>query len=101
MKIIAVNINKALSEGKNTIIATQRAWLLNQARCENFDFVIGVSTGRIRGYYVLNDVLIDLIDNNRVCFNLTSCNNEEKLRIDNFIKRRNTNLRYFVTKFIE
>jgi len=43
--IIAVNISKALAEGKQLLEAIEKAWDLDIEKCREHDFVIGVGKG--------------------------------------------------------
>ena len=97
MKLIAVNINKALAKKASAFDATKRAWKLNEVKFRKNlpDFVIGVASGIIKGYYKFEDVNTD-IEPKRVKFTLTNCDKNEISRIDTFTSERN--LKYFVIK---
>jgi len=100
MKIIAVNINKALASGASALVATERAWKLNINTCSGFDYVIGISGGVIRGWYNLNGVHVDHREPPRVKFDLTDCNPSEAMRIDNYINTMGIQLSKIRTKYI-
>ena len=100
MKIIAVNINKALASGASALIATERAWKLNMKICGVFDYVIGISGGAIHGWYNLNGVSIDHLEPPRVKFDITDCSPSEVLRINNYIQSRGIQLSKIRTKYI-
>lgn len=100
MKIIAVNINKALDSGANVKDATERAWKLNKENCSGYKYVIGVSKGVIRGYFKLNGVTTDLSEPPRVKFDLVPCSPSEKDLIDRFIDDEGINLNGITTKYI-
>jgi len=97
MKLIAVNIHKGLSKKVCPFNATKRAWKLNESKFRKKfpDFVIGVASGEIKGFYRLVDVSTDS-EPKRVKFNLKDCDDPEKANIISFINGRN--LRYFVIK---
>lgn len=101
MKIIAVNINKALaSNPRPTILdATKRAWKLNINRCKDYDYVIGVGNGHIQGFFRKTGEHIDLIEPPRVEFDLTPCNSQEENKIRDYCV--NKNLRGITTKYID
>ena len=100
MKIIAVNINKALaSNPRPTILdATKRAWKLNINRCKDYDYVIGVVNGHIVGSFSKTTEHQDSIQPNRVEFNLIPCNPQDDNLIRNYCN--NKNLRGITTKYI-
>jgi hypothetical protein len=97
MKILAVNIHNQLAKGLDFLASTERAWLLDENKFrENLpDFVIGVASGVIKGYFRLQDVFPD-IEPNRLRFSSVDCDKNEIDSIDNFTKDKN--LRYFVIK---
>jgi hypothetical protein len=98
MKIIAVNIRHNIHTVSTIIGATRRAWLLNQAKANSCDYVIGVSNGTVRGYFKLHSVHTDIREPNRVAFKLTNCDSKERRIINASI--RIVNLSRFVTKYI-
>jgi len=99
MKIIGVNIHKALSKKSTVINATERAWLLNKSKCAGFDYVIGVAGGQIKGYFKLNGVSADRKEPKRVKFDITACNTKEIRLINSFLGGGGHNLGHFVTKY--
>jgi hypothetical protein len=103
MKIIAVNINKALaSNPKPTVLdATKRAWKLKINRCKDYDYVIGVVNGVIIECFdkPKNGQHYDSIQPNRVEFDLTPCNIHDDNLIRNYCN--NKNLRGITTKYID
>jgi len=96
MKIIAVNIRKT-HEKKGPKKATEEAWKLNEDKFrENRpEFVIGVASGKIHGYYKFQNFLPD-IKSKRLIFSLTECDSLEIDKIDSFTNGKN--LKYFVIK---
>lgn len=109
MKIIAVNISRNVKEFE-VLEATERAWKLNLARTKNYDFVIGVSNGKVvdgdskvyGAYFKLINVkaIEDLIHNDRVKFMLKRCNDSEIDEIQNFLNDGlGKGLSYFTTKY--
>jgi len=100
MKIIAVNISKAL-RGKTPILtATERAWWLRLDICKQFDFVISVAGGNIYSYYKLISVNMDILEPTRVKFELIECTLIEKKSIDSYILKSKCSVSGFVTKYI-
>jgi hypothetical protein len=100
MKIIAVNINKALASGASELVATERAWKLNLNNCSGFDYVIGISGGVIRGWYNLNGVHVDYLEPPRLKFDLTDCDPSDAKKIDNYINKMGIQLSKIRTKYI-
>ncbi len=102
MKILAVNISKALDRKDiNNIvkiqIATERAWKLNAGKLilDIPEFVVGVASGIVYGYFNLKNATIDR-EPKRVRFTLNVCNEKDTRRIKIFLNGKN--LKYFVTK---
>jgi len=104
MKIIAVNINKALplNSLRATLIATERAWKLNINKCKNYTYVIGIAKGDIcsYAYFKLNGVTIDLTEPPRVKFDLSQCSQTEITNIDNYLSNNGIDLLGVTTKYI-
>jgi len=100
MKIIAVNINKALASGASALVATERAWKLNINTCSGFDYVIGISGGKIHGWFNLNGVSVDHREPPRVKFDITDCSSTDVSRINNYIRSRGIQLSKIRTKYI-
>lgn len=90
--IIAVNISKALAEGKTLQEATKKAWDLDIEKCREHDFVIGVEKGQIKSCFILMDVVFDTEDNKRVAFIIKQCSKETEQLIRNYIKDNDVNL---------
>lgn len=90
--IIAVNISKALAEGKTLQEATKRAWDLDIKKCREHDFVIGVEKGQIKSCFNLKDVFLDTIEKQRVAFVLEPCSEKTEQMIRNYIRDNDINL---------
>lgn len=90
--IIAVNISKALAEGKTLQEATKRAWDLDIEKCREHDFVIGVEKGQLKSCFILMEVVFDTEDNKRVAFIIKQCSKETEQLIRNYIKDNDVNL---------
>lgn len=90
--IIAVNIGKALAEGKTLIEATKRAWELDFEKCKEHDFVIGVEKGQIKSCFILIEVAFDIEDNKKVAFVLKPCSKETEQIIRSHIRDNDINL---------
>ncbi len=99
MKIIAVNINKALAAGTSPFDATKRAWIINEKkfRADIPKYVIGVSRGDIKGFYELEAVNKD-VEPRRLKFTLKEI---KETTITNSIKRFTSGkkLKHFVVKY--
>ena len=96
MKIIAVNIHKTYVK-KGAKKATEEAWNLNEEKFkENLpEFVIGVASGKIHGYFKFLNVFRDT-KSKRLKFSLIDCSSPEIDKIDQFTNGKN--LKYFVIK---
>jgi hypothetical protein len=90
--IIAVNISKALAEGKSLLEATERAWDLDIERCREHEYVIGVEKGQIKGCFKLENVVTDVGDKQRVAFVLEPCSAETEQMIISHIRDNDINL---------
>jgi len=97
MKIIAVNIHKGLAKKVSPFKATERAWKLNESKFRKNlpDYVIGVASGQIEGFYKLVNVSTDT-EPKRVKFSLKDCDDIEISNIKSFVNGKN--LKYFVIK---
>ena len=109
MKIIAVNISNNIKEFE-PFEATERAWKLNLARTKKYDYVIGVSNGKVvdgdskvdGAYFKLINVkaIEDLIHKDRVKFVLERCSDTEIKEIQDFLNDGlRKGLSYFTTKY--
>ncbi len=90
--IIAVNISKALAEGKTVLEATERAWDLDIEKCKEHDYVIGVEKGQIKGCFKLLNIISVTEDKQRVAFELERCSDETEQNIRNHIRNNDINL---------
>lgn len=90
--IIAVNISKALAEGKTLLEATKRAWDLDIERCREHEYVIGVEKGQIIGCFKLESVVADTENEQRVAFILDPCSAETEQMIRSYIRNNDINL---------
>ena len=101
MKIIAVNINKAMvSTPKLSVLdATKRAWKLNINRCKDYDYIIGVDNGNIKSFFRKTGEHIDSTQPSRVEFYLTPCNDQDEKLIRDYCK--NISLKFITTKYID
>ena len=92
--IIAVNISRALAEGKTPHEATERAWDLIADNCSEHEYVIGVSKGTIISCFVLISVEQYEEYPDRVKFDLKPCSPQEEETINNYILDNQVNLSY-------
>jgi hypothetical protein len=92
--IIAVNINRALASGLSIQNATERAWALSIDNCKKHEYVIGVVSGAVVGYFKLNNVIQDSQLPNRVKFDLIPCTGTDIQLIDDYISSNNISLDY-------
>lgn len=90
--IIAVNISKALAEGKQLLEAIEKAWDLDIEKCREHDFVIGVEKGQIRGCFIIINIFPDIENEHRVAFNLKPCSLGTDQMIRNYIRDNDINL---------
>jgi len=88
MKLIAVNISQTLPTSSSVLIATSSAWKLKHSKFSKhkIDFVIGVASGNIFGYYRMKT---SSTTGGRVSFSLINCTPKEKSAIDSFTKNKN------------
>ena len=101
MKIIAVNISVNIQNGYGIKDSVKRAWKLKKKKTENYNYVIGVISGSIKGYFKREDTIIDARHPDRIAFELKEISANEKKAIRNYIAKNNIGLRYFVTKYID
>ena len=90
--IIAVNISKALKEGKTPIEAAEKAWDLNIENCREHDFVIGVEKGQIIRCFIILEIFQDIENEQRVAFKLKQCGDETEKMIRSYLKANDINL---------
>jgi hypothetical protein len=98
MKIIAVNIYKQLAAGLTPLDATRRAWKLDIKKASRCDYVIGFSKDSVVEYFIIDRVMPDTINPNRVAFKLTPCTPAQKSSISRHIS--GVTFKYFVTKYL-
>ena len=96
MRIIAVNIRNNIS--KPPLLATQRAWKLNINRACKSDYVIGVASEDVYGYFRINGVMQDIQEPDRIAFDLIECTPNEIALINAAIT--SVNLKGIRTKYI-
>lgn len=99
MKIIAVNITKTLASGLSVQLSTEKEWKINLTKCSKYDYVIGVSRGKIEGLFKKINQNIILTKSNRVEFNLVEL--DATCIINCFNANTSIGLKGFVTKYIE
>ena len=90
--IIAVNISKALADGKSELEATRRAWDLDIEKCREHGYVIGVEKGQIICCFRLINVIPDDQLPERVKFELGQCSNDEEQNIRSYIRDNDISL---------
>lgn len=90
--IIAVNISKALKEGKTLLEATDKAWDLDIIKCREHDFVLGVERGQIKACFIILDIFPDQENEDRVAFKLKPCCEGTDNMIRNHIRDNDINL---------
>ena len=90
--IIAVNISKALADGKTLLQATERAWDLNIEKGREHDYVIGVKKGQIKGCFKLINVFPYTEFKQRVAFVLEPCSEKTEKIIRSHNRDNDINL---------
>lgn len=97
MKLLAVNIRITIKQlpPKEAI---ERAWRLNESKLNKYkpDFIIGVESGNIRGYFKIENSEPDYIQK-RVKFKLIKCTVDEETQIKSFINGKK--IKYFTVKY--
>ena len=99
MKIIAVNITKTLASGLSVQLSTEREWKINLVKCSKYDYVIGISRGKIEGLFKKTGENIIPLKPNRVKFDLIEL--DPTCIINCFNNNSSIGLKGFVAKYID